>query len=101
MSENGTVNRPQLSQLPTSSPPDDINKQMTVLLRKVNQLSERNEILENQLTNNFRIQVVLLVLTFLLVLLVWIYLPANHTQCFEANPGSESMHTASTPSKEL
>jgi len=100
LSENGTVSKPQLSQLSTSSPPGDINKQMTVLLKKVNQLSERNENLENQLTNNFRIQVVLLVLTFILVLLVWIYLPATPTHCLEAELKSEPS-PVSNPSQEL
>ncbi|XP_023342819.1 motile sperm domain-containing protein 2 [Eurytemora carolleeae] len=65
----------------SSSAPEDPGKQLSLLLRKINQIAERNVELENQQTNNFRIQVVLLGLTLFLLILVWFYLPSSSTMC--------------------
>lgn len=70
---------------PTLSSPspstEDPSKQLATLLKKMNKLSEKNEELQSQLSTNFRIQILLLVLTFCLLTLVFFYLPPSIIKC--------------------
>jgi len=77
----------------SASPPvDESSKQLATLLKKVNQLSVKNEELQSQLTNNFYVQIILLVLTFCLLTLVFFYLPPSIIKCEREETPESSSH---------
>jgi len=78
------------------APVQDPSKIMNLLLKRVNDLTGKTDQLESQLSTQFYIQAALLGLIFLLLILVWFYIPSE-IEC----PKIEDSGSTVTPSEEL
>jgi len=70
-----------LGSAPGGPAAQDPAKQINLLLKKVVDLSGKTDKLEEQLTFQFYIQALLLGLIFLLLIIVWFYIPSTNIQC--------------------
>lgn len=55
----------------------DPAKQLANLMKKINQLAERQEEIERQVTQGTRLQLILLAVSLVILLVVWLYLPVS------------------------
>eukprot|EP00088_Acartia_fossae_P070015 TRINITY_DN9268_c0_g1_i2.p1 TRINITY_DN9268_c0_g1~~TRINITY_DN9268_c0_g1_i2.p1 ORF type:complete len:548 (+),score=161.37 TRINITY_DN9268_c0_g1_i2:124-1767(+) len=74
---------------PGALPAQDPAKQITILLKKVNELTAKTEHLESTLAMQFYIVAALLGFIFLILIMVWFYIPAA-LQCEEVSEGARS-----------